>query len=69
MIPGAFGIYRPDGWNISSFRMMHSDLSEKKHQHFGRKSITQHLNFPELPKSVYEGLKRFADSRINQLYT
>jgi len=49
--------------------MMHFDLSEKKHQHFGRKSITQHLNFPELPKSVYEGLKRFADSRINQLYT
>ena len=52
---------------------VHSDDTfrpvEKKFRHFGRKIVNKHIDFPELPKSVYEGLKRFADSFINQSYT
>jgi len=63
-------------WCIPTFRMRHFGLSDnifravgKKFRHFGRKIVNKHIDFPELPKSVYEGLKRFADSFINQSYT
>ena len=37
---------------------------QKEHQlrHFGRKGEIEHIDFHEVPKSIFEGLGRFTDN-------
>ena len=36
-----------------------------KLRHFGRKDVIEHINFPQVPNSILEGLGRFADNHYN----
>jgi len=44
--------------------MRHSDLSEKSSDIFCRKGVIEHIDFLKVPKSIFEGLGRFADNHF-----
>jgi hypothetical protein len=37
-------------------------------RHFGRKDVIEHIDFPEVSKSILEGLGRFADNHLLLLF-
>ena len=39
-----------------------------KLRHFGRKDVIEHMDFPQVPNSILEGLGRFADNHFLFLF-
>ena len=37
-------------------------------RHFGRKDVIEYIDFPEVSKSILEGLGRFADNHLLLLF-
>jgi len=44
--------------------MVHSVLTDGTFRHVGRKGVFRHTDFPEVSKSIFEGLGRFGDNHI-----
>jgi len=57
---GAFDTFQPRRWNIPT--------CQKMLRHFGRKGVIDHIDFPEVPKSILESLGRFADNHFLLLF-